>query len=448
MPVQSWLSRIKETAATAHRPEARPEDYPDNVTDRLLYVLAPHGPKVKVDIYKGRINAAGTALNKAIRRYEALHALRSAAPAKFIRPIDLELLSALAQARLWETHYSYGLPELFRPKGEDVIGLIRQLCDTGRFLHDTAPGAYLTWSDMRPKPRLAWWMAEDGFQRLGFEDETGQPMEICGMDGAAFWIDTAQGRIGALEYAVEADVLGHVDASPEIAPHEAEALAAALPDTLAGFALPRPRTIRPTRRPAQHRFARLTVGAESARDGPRYWGSSVQLPRLALRFVYDGQEVPEGDADPQLVEDGEVVTLTRDDGWETACATLLMEAGALPVEDLEIHWPGERMMECDFVLAVGEVNLHMLEVSDRRGVLDFAFRTVPELRRQGWPVIETRKWPYRLSEEAASLTVATRTEVGEPFQGNDWFSLGFQAEISGKSVDVAPMVAAFFAAVP
>ncbi|MDU9007196.1 SNF2-related protein [Sedimentitalea todarodis] len=128
---------------------------------------------------------------------------------------------------------------------------------------------------------------------------------------------------------------------------------------------------------------------------------------------------------------------------QTACATLLMEAGALPVEELETHWPGERMMECDFVLAVGEVNLHTLEVSDRRGVLDFAFRTVPELRRQGWQVIETRKWPYRLSEEAASLTVATRTEAGEPFQGNDWFSLGFQAEIGGKSVDVAPLVAAF-----
>ena len=58
-------------------------------------------------------------------------------------------------------------------------------------------------------------------------------------------------------------------------------------------------------------------------------------------------------------------------------------------------------------------------------------------------MIETPKWPYRLSKEVAELTVATRTEAGEAFQGNDWFSLGFQAEIAGKSVDVAPLVAAF-----
>lgn len=52
-----------------------------------------------------------------------------------------------------------------------------------------------------------------------------------------------------------------------------------------------------------------------------------------LGFSYDGQEVMQGDADPRLVEDGGIVTLIRDHGWETACATSLMEAGALPVDD-------------------------------------------------------------------------------------------------------------------
>ena len=85
----------------------------------------------------------------------------------------------------------------------------------------------------------------------------------------------------------------------------------------------------------------------------------------------------------------------------------------------------------------------MLEISDARAALDFAFRVVPELRRDGWEVVETPKWPYSLSDVAASLTVATQSEAGESFQGNDWFSLGFQAEIGGKPVDVAPLVAAF-----
>jgi superfamily II DNA or RNA helicase len=444
-PVQGWLSRIRETAVTTLLPEARTEDYPANVKDRLLYVLVQPGTKLKVDIYKGQLNAAGSALNKAIQRYDALHILRGAAPAKFIRPVDLELLGALAQARLWDTHHSYSLPDLFRPKGEDVIGLIRRLCDTGRFLHDNAPDARLTWSDRRPIPRLGWHLAADGSQRLRFEDEASQPVDVRGLDGAALWIDTAQGRIGALEHAVGSDVLRLVETAPEVTPDEAEALGAALPATLAGLALPRPRTIRQTRRAATRRFARLTLGAEPARNGQRHWDSTVQLPTLTLRFVYDGQEVWEGDGDPRILEGGGIVTLIRDLSWEAVCATRLMKAGAHPVEELEFHWPGESMMACDFVFVGGEMNLHTMETSDARKSLDFAFRTVPELRREGWEVIETPKWPYRLSEAAASLTVATRTEAGETFQGNDWFSLGFQAEIGGKSVDVAPLVAAFLA---
>ena len=53
----------------------------------------------------------------------------------------------------------------------------------------------------------------------------------------------------------------------------------------------------------------------------------MRLPTLTLGFSYDGKEIMQDDADPRLVEDGGILTLIRDDGWETACATSLMEAG-------------------------------------------------------------------------------------------------------------------------
>jgi superfamily II DNA or RNA helicase len=441
-PVQGWLSRVRESTPARQLPEERPEEHPNNVKDRLLYVLTPHDAQVKIDTCKGRINAAGTALNQSIRRYDAANALRGA-PAKFIRPVDLELLSALAQARMWQTHHSYGLPDMFRPKGDDAISLLRRLGETGRFLHDTTPDAQLAWSEDRPEPRLGWRMATDGGQRLGFEDASGQALDLRGMEGATLWLDRVHGRFGALAQAVDIEALRLVAASPEVAPQEVEALVAALPDTLAGLPLPPPRVVRQTRRAAEQRVARLTLGAETARDGPRYWDDTVVLPALTLRFVYEGQEVAEGGADPRMVLDGEIVTLTRDPRWEAACATRLMKAGALPVEELEVHWPGERMMACDFVFAEGEMNLHSLEISQEYEALEFAFRTVPALRRDGWESIETPNWPYRLSEETAELTVATKAEAGDAFQGNDWFSLGFQVEIGSKPVDVAPVVAAF-----
>ena len=442
-PVQGWLNRVKESAHRAPMPLPRPEDYPDTVKDRLLYVLAPHGPRVTINICKGRINMAGTTLNKSIRRYEAAQALRSAAPAKFIRPEDIDLLRALAQAQLWDAPHSYGLPDLLRPRGAEAIALIRRLCDTGRFLHDTAPDAHLAWSETAPNPRLAWHMAQDGTQSLGFEDAAGQPLGLRVLDGAALWVEAAQGRIGALRQDVEENLVRLIEASPAIAPQEAAALAADLPETLGGLALPRPQVVQQTRRKARQRFARLTLGAEIARNGPRYFDAPVMLPTLSLRFVYEGQEVGVDDGDPRCVQDGAIVTLARDPRWEADCATRLAEAGALPIDALEIHWPGERMMAWDFVFAEGEMNLHDLAMSNLRQALDFVFRAVPALRRDGWDVIETPKWPYRLGADTADLTVVTRTEAGAAFQGNDWFSLGFQAEIGGKLVDVAPLVAAF-----
>ena len=101
--MQGWLSKVNEhSTAQRQRVPEQTQDYPDNIKDRLLYVLNPLGTQVKIDICKGRFNAAGTGLNKSIRRYDALHALRSAATAGFIRPADLALLAALAQARLWD----------------------------------------------------------------------------------------------------------------------------------------------------------------------------------------------------------------------------------------------------------------------------------------------------------------------------------------------------------
>jgi len=442
--VEGWLRRVKKTAALAAPPsEGRPDDYPDHVKDRLLYVLAPHGLQLKIETFKGRISTAGSGLKTSIRRYDAAHALHSGAAALFIRPVDIELVPALALAGLSDAGYVYRLPAPLRPKGEGAIALIQRLCETGRFLHASMPNAELSWSDDRPAPRLAWRMAADGRQRLEFADAAGRPLHLRSVEGASLWIDAERGLIGALREAVSADVLQLVEASPEVEPREVEALGAALPDALAGLHLPRPRAIRQTRRAAEKRIARLTLGRESAHQGPRHPGSAVQLPTLTLRFSYDGQDVGDGEPDPRIVLDGEIVTLTRDPGWEIACATQLMEAGALPVEDLETYLPGERMLACDFVFAPGETNPHTLETSDPREALDFAFRAVPRLRRDGWEIVETSKWPYRLSDEVAELTVTTEAEAGDAFQGNDWFSLGFKAEIGGKTMDVAPLVAAF-----
>lgn len=48
-PVQGWFRRIRTANVTPQRPEARPEDCPDTMKARLLYVLVPQNPQVKAD---------------------------------------------------------------------------------------------------------------------------------------------------------------------------------------------------------------------------------------------------------------------------------------------------------------------------------------------------------------------------------------------------------------
>ena len=448
-PVEAWLARVRQNAITAAPTPHRPDEYPNNINDRLLYVLQLTSAELRVEIYKGRMAAAGDTLNKSMRRYDVLTAIRSNAVPAFIRPVDLELIPALAQARIWDARYGYGygfgsgLPDFLLPKGEQAISLVRRLCETGRLLHTASPEACLTWSDDRPAVRLDWRVVLDGAQQLNFVDPSGLPLQLRGLEGATFWIDEDTGRIGALTEPVKPETLRLVETAPLVSAEHAAVLASALPDRMADLVLPRPKTIRQVTRAPKTRHARLVLGAESARENAGRWGATLQLPTITLTFVYEGQEVSAYDPDPRIVHDGEVVTLLRDPEWEDACLLRLTQAGAIPVEELETHWPGDRMMDCDLVFADGELSTSLMNISRLDDAIGFAFQVVPALRGEGWDIVEGRKWPYRLSAEAASLSVSTRNAPGAAFQGNDWFSLGFQAEIGGKAIDVAPLIAAF-----
>ena len=157
-PLQGWLTQVERAAVplgAAAETEDRPEAYPPAVKDRLLYVFTPRGVTATLDLYKGRIGADGTRLTATMRRYDGSHLMRGSAPAKFIRPVDLQLLPALALARLWDGGHGYALPDLLRPNLRDLVDLLRQVCETGRLLYANTPDAGLAWSDTARVPRLA-----------------------------------------------------------------------------------------------------------------------------------------------------------------------------------------------------------------------------------------------------------------------------------------------------
>ena len=104
-----------------------PDDHPPKIKERLLYVLERDRGALSVSLWKGRMNATGTGMNATMMRYDARQDLRSSIP-QYIRPIDLTLVSELAQAKLINGQCSYqsysDIPEVLRKPsgaGADLI---------------------------------------------------------------------------------------------------------------------------------------------------------------------------------------------------------------------------------------------------------------------------------------------------------------------------------------
>ena len=184
-------------------------------------------------------------------------------------------------------------------------------------------------------------------------------------------------------------------------------------------------------RPPQTSVAKLTL--DVAKIYVRGWKceTTVELPTLSLRFNYDGTDVGRRDrAVPPVAKGAELITLERDRVWEENCYKRLEDTGAVSPH------------EGDFILSskMAEMDLVFPEDSSAKR---FTLDILPQLREEGWQIKESPKWPYRLSKAKARLSVSTRGEAGEGFQGHDWFSFGFQVEVHGKRRDIAPLIATF-----
>jgi len=434
--IQTWIARTNELAIygdkqNSRSDEERPEDYPPKTKERLLYVLERSSGALSVSIWKGRINTQGTGLNASMQRYNILQNLRSSIP-KFIRPVDLILVSELAQAKLIVGQYSYGsytdIPEVLRRPPAVGADLIARICQTERCFANNDTRCKLIWSEESQAVDLTWNVQSSGTQRLGFA--AGEALRV-GAD--MIWMDVDAGTIGCFAEKVSPEIVRLVDQSPDLDPNDLPLIAKALPKRLGSLPLPKPVPVKQVTRSPQTRVAKLKLDVAKTRSQGWYREPVLSLPTLTLQFDYDGTDVDFGDfTSPQFVNGNEVITLERDNAWEERCYQRLADAGTIPPFEGDFT-PGDKMLDADLVFPE----------APSRDAMRFTFDILPQLRTEGWQITESPRWPYRLSAAEAQLAVSTQAEAGEGFQGHDWFSFGFQARIGAKNHDIAPMIAAF-----
>ncbi|MCZ4291540.1 hypothetical protein [Hoeflea alexandrii] len=154
--VHHWLRQVQDSPDAKPQDadsdtNERPDDNFETINDRLLYITDYTEGELRIDICKGRMNAQGTGLNKAIRRYDVIYQLRGVkALPGFFRPVGFDHLSRLARSRRLtgqSSYASYDLPSVLRAADQLDTSLPAEICNTGRALAEAARDARLVWSD-------------------------------------------------------------------------------------------------------------------------------------------------------------------------------------------------------------------------------------------------------------------------------------------------------------
>ncbi len=170
------------------------------------------------------------------------------------------------------------------------------------------------------------------------------------------------------------------------------------------------------------------------------------LPLARLSFNYGGDTVHSASPE-QIIEriEGDRVILTpRDAKAEGAALSRLTDLGFRALNNMPFDAPPDHTG--DLFLTPSQVSspYELLQTCDDPSrFLAFGSETVPELVRDGWEVVMSDDYPYRIAEGTAEWWA----DLGEG-SGIDWFSFELGIAFEGHRVNLVPQLAEMLGRLP
>ncbi len=440
--VRQWLADWPGSAPA--RPDARPPGPPEPGRDHLFYVIHRDTAEgMRIDPWRARLNLDGR-IGRNVREYREGTA---SAEGGFVTAEDAALLGRLRHYERggWPRHYDW-------PDGEELVGLVRGIVETGRARLDDIRGTALSWAEPR-RCAFVWEVDEAGRQRVAARDDAGSPLALLPFPTPLF-VDAETGAVGVAETGMPARLASWFAAAPPVERGSVPAVAAKL--SRIGQHAPVPKLHRVEERsdlrpePVLRLFGCEHRRPQYAHDGRRLVsvgpGDPVFHPCARLEFVYPGADrrMRVGRGDDIAVKDARGFTVIRRDRVREAAFLETLGEAAEP----HAWSDGERMRyglggqdelpEADIVFPPpggGE--------DDASGAgAGFAAMAAPRLRAAGWRIEIDGSWPFRLHE--GPVAFSTSLEEAE----DDWFSLRLSLEADGRKFDVAAIVLQLVARLP
>jgi superfamily II DNA or RNA helicase len=334
-------------------------------------------------------------------------------PARFLQPVDLELLGALDRL---PRASGAGIPRLDGPQS---ARLLEALLATGRcYLEQVEHQAPLGPGPVR---RLAfdWQMDEFGYQRPAWRITPAADLLLP--LSPPWYVDSKSAACGPLESGLPAALAHTLATHPPVAPEQRDQVHQTLVEAWPDASLPplqRPDLeTAPQVRPVP--CLQLTTVEASLSGG---WKDAYDF--ACLRFDYGGNEISRRGPDTRWV-DGRVIRVQRDHRAEAAAAKQLRVLGF----EQDEYWSEHTGEDCFFP------DSDLMDAA-AEAWLDFQVKALPRLRARGWR-IRYDKFRYRLVEAGHWVCDVHKREQ------QDWFSIGLGVELDGQRVDLLPILLNF-----
>ena len=405
---QRWLDRLGRIAEG--------DNFPPNITQRLLYLIAPvtrgeGSAQLGVEVVSARLLKTGGYADKTAP--QVFHHFDADRVARFYRAVDIDICQALTS----HDRHSYGSNVLIIG-GAAQAKLLADIVATGRAFWQTPTGSPLAMGSPR-HGEIDWRM----------EDARGiRPVlmvEGCVTLNAEppVYVDVEAGLIGEVQLPVSPRISHQLLSAPAIPPAQAATVATALRQVLPTGTGLAPKPPQPAIRVTDDPVAvlRLMVGK------PYYdhYGSAGPVLAIAgLSFRYGPVRVEVTEARPIVdgFRDGRMYEAVRRPSLEKACVVQLFDSGMRAARKVYPNLDLRHQKDFAFPEATDWFN--------------FLSRDVPRLQTAGFVIEIDAAFPYQLARPGGDFDA-------EIFQGSglDWFELDLGVEVDGARLDLAPLLA-------
>jgi len=420
---ESWLRSLDQIAAAPASDEADQPASTQDVPERIVYILKLQQPRLAVELAVARqLKAGGWGQPQS---YQFSNVLYGQPPARFVRPLDVELVRKLMLAQ--GTFNTY---ELFLD-GAKGGELLQELIATER-CHWRGGGKHRPVLTLgTPRPATPVWVADaHGRQSPAFK---ASPAATHILPLSPPWyVDETAATCGPLEIPVSAAVAQAWLSSPVIEPREAWLVATELAPRFAGLGLPLPVKVEieeaadikpvPCLRLYSTRLKRSYYSYYSYSSGTKS-PLEQEVNFAHLDFDYAGFRVAPDQPGDRLENfaDGRLRRVQRDLRAERKAWKQLSDAGFTSADAVL------------FNLSLGKFGRELV-FAEADEWFPFMQNVLPKLQSAGWRIELDDSFRFRLAEPEDWYGDA------ESDGGNDWFGVELGVKLDGQKVNLLPIL--------